>query len=105
MAERLADHVLLDLQVLVDEIRTVGVVGHDAPHMGRSEDDVLGALAVEKRFYRTAVQQIQLGMGAAYEVFVPLGAEVVPDGRADQSPVARHIDFRLFFHSIAPFVP
>ncbi len=46
--------------------------------MSRSEDDVLGALAVEKRFYRTAVQQIQLGMGAAYEVFVPLGAEVVP---------------------------
>ena len=49
VAEALADDILLDLEVLVDEVSAVGIVGEDPPDVGGGEDDDLGLLAVEER--------------------------------------------------------
>ena len=48
MAEALADDILLDLEVLVDEVPAVGIVREDPPDVGGGEDDDLGLLAVEE---------------------------------------------------------
>ena len=80
MAEALADDVLLDLEVLVDEVPAVGVVGEDPPDVGGGEDDDLGLLCVEELAYSHGIQQVQLGMCAPDELGEAAGLELAPDG-------------------------
>ena len=98
VAEALADDVLLDAEVAVDEVGAVAAVGHDPTHVGRGQDDVRRALLVEESANGSGVQQVELRVGTAHEVRVPLGEEVVPNGRPDESAVAGDIDFGLLIH-------
>ena len=95
MPEALADHVLLDLQIPVDEVRPIAAVGHDAAHVRRRQDHVLRPLLVEEAPDSHAVQQVQLGVRPAHQVRIALLLKILIDGRAHQSAVARHIDFRV----------
>ncbi len=98
VSEALADHVLLYLQVAVDEVGPIGVVGHDASHVGCGKKDVLGALLVEEPADGERVQKIQFAVAAAYQLRIPFAPQVVPYGRADESPVAGDVDASILFH-------
>ena len=94
----LADHVLLDLQVLVDEVGAVFQVGHDAAHMGCSKHHILGLLTVKELAHGHAVHQVKLAVRAAHQVGVAFLFQVVPDGRAHQTTVPGHIYLAVFLH-------
>lgn len=47
MAETLPYHILLNLQVLINKIGTVKTVRHDAAHMCRCQNDILGLLFIK----------------------------------------------------------
>ena len=55
VAETLADDVLLYLQVLVDEIRTILQIGHDASHVGGGQHHGVRLFFVEKSLHSRAV--------------------------------------------------
>lgn len=50
MAETLPYHILLNLQVLINKIGTVKTVRHDASHMCRCQNDILGLLFIKNFF-------------------------------------------------------
>jgi hypothetical protein len=47
------DDVVLDLQVFIDKISTVSVVGYDTAHFGCSKKDILRFFCFKENFYRT----------------------------------------------------
>ena len=91
VAEALADDVLLYLQVLVDEVRTVLQVRHDAAHMCRGQYHGIRLFLVKEPLHGHAVQQVQFFMALAHQVRISSLQEVVPDGRTHQSVVSCHI--------------
>lgn len=68
MAETLPYHILLNLQVLINKIGTVKTVRHDASHMCRCQNDILGLLFIKKLLHSLPVQQIQLFVRTAYQI-------------------------------------
>lgn len=76
-----ANHVLLNLQVLVDEIRPVGVVGHDASHVSGSQDHILGLFGIEEGANGHTVHQIEFVVALTDQVGISFLKKVVPDGR------------------------
>ena len=65
--------VRLDHQVVVDELRRVGAVGHDPAHLGRRQEHVLRAHLIEQAAYLSLVPQVHLGGAPLDDV-----GEVVP---------------------------
>src|ERR1041384_6884945 len=74
-AKGFVDHVGLDGQVLVDELRRVGVVREDPADFGGGEQDDLGLLAAEEFAHGGAVREVELGVGAGNEAAVALRAQ------------------------------
>ncbi len=70
---RLVDNVVLDLQVFVNELPAVGVVGHDAPHTGGRQHDIVGFLFREEQSCGLLVQQVQFFDGAACQMGIAFG--------------------------------
>ena len=97
VAETLADDVLLDLQILIDKVRAVLQVSHNAAHVSRSQHHRFGAFLVEEALHGCGVQQIQFAVAAPHEVAVTPLFQVVPNGRADKAVVARHENLCIFF--------
>ena len=96
MAEALANHILLYLQVLVDEVGTIVEVGHDASHMGGSKHHSLRAFIVEERSHGHGVEQVKFLVGSAHKAVVTPLLKIVPDGRPHQSTMSCHINFCVF---------
>ena len=86
----LAYHVLLDLQVLVDEVGAVVQVGHDAAHMGRCQDHGIGLLFIEELPHGHGVHQVQFLMGAPHEVGVSPTLQVIPNSGTHKAVVSRY---------------
>ena len=86
VAETLADDVLLYLQVLVDEIRTILQIGHDASHVGGGQHHGVRLFFVEKSLHSRAVP-----VRTAYQIRVPPLHQVIPNGGTHQSVMSRHI--------------
>ena len=91
----LADDVLLDLQVLVDEVGAVFQVGHNAPDVRGGKDDGVRALGIEEGLHRSRVFQVKLRVRAADEIGEAPLYEVVPNRRAHKSAVPGDIDLRI----------
>ena len=66
MAEAFADDVLLNLQVLVDEVRAILQVGHDAAYVGGGQYHSLRLFFIEEAFDGCPVQQVQFLVGTSY---------------------------------------
>ena len=96
----LADDILLDGEILVDEVGAVLQVGHDAAHMGSRQHDILGLLLVKEAVHCHGIHQVQFLVGAADEVGVALGLQAVPDGTAHKAAVACHIYLSVFLHRL-----
>ena len=84
----LADHVLLNLQVLVDEVRTVVQVRHDASHVSCREHHCIRLLLIEECLYCHRVEQVQLAVRPSDQILITSLLEVVPYSRTDQSMVS-----------------
>ena len=94
MAERLADEVELDLQVLVDELPGLLPVGEDAADLGGRDDDRVGPLLREEPAGRGLVGEVQLVQLARDERRVAGLAERAMDRAADEAGVAGEVDAR-----------
>ena len=91
----LADDVALHEHVLHDEVGSIERVGHDATHEGCRQNDGLGALLVEEASHGQLVGEVKLAVATPNKVGITTLQEIVPDGRANKSPMAGHIDFRI----------
>ena len=97
MTETLPYDILLDLEVLPDEIRTVLEIGHYTAHMCCGKHHGIRLFTVEESFHRRPVQEVELAMGAPDKVRIPPLQEIVPYCGTNQSPVARNIYLGCFF--------
>ena len=98
MAETLPYHILLNLQVLINKIGTVKTVRHDAAHMCRCQNDILGLLFIKKLLHSLPVQQIQFFVRTAYQIGISLLLQIIPYSRPHQPVVACYIYLGCFFH-------
>lgn len=105
VAPSLADYVLLNLEVLVDEIGAVNRVGHDAANVSGGEHYGVGAFFIEKTADCFTVEQVEFAVGAAHEVGISAAEEIVPYCGADKSAMAGDVYFRIFVkHSSDEFL-
>lgn len=75
--------VLLYLEILVDEVGSIGVVGQNASYVGGGEDYCFGLLGIEEFFYGSGIKKVELCVGAPHEVGVAARDEIAPDCRTD----------------------
>lgn len=102
VAETLSNHVLLNLQVLVDKVRTVLQVGHDAPHVCSRQNHRIRLFLVEERLNCHRIQQVQLLVRTSHQVIVAPLLQVVPDSGTHQSVVSRYIYLSRFVQHNKP---
>lgn len=91
----LAYHVLLDLQVLVDEVGAVLQVGHDAAHMGRGQDYGIGLLFIKELPHGHGVHQVQFLMRAPHEVGISPTLQVIPNSGTHKAVVSRYVNLTI----------
>ena len=88
----LSNHVLLDLQVLVDEVGAVLQVGHDASHMGCCQHHRIGLFLIEETPDGHGVHQVQFLMGTAHKILKPSAFQVIPNSGTHKPVVSRYVN-------------
>ena len=73
---RRIDDVILNLQILIDEVRAIGVIGIDAAHFRSGQKYKFGPLALEKSAHRGLVQQIQFTADTKNQVLEALALQL-----------------------------
>src|SRR3546814_3999468 len=84
--------VALDCEILIYELRRVGVVGVDSANLRRRQVNLVDRLFAEKSVDIGLPQQIQFLTTACYEFHVITGTQMAHQGRADHAPVTSHED-------------
>ena len=102
-AVRALDEVGLDLQVLVEEVGALHVVGQDAADLGRSDEDEVRALRVQEIEDGALVEQVELGARARDELGVARRLQRTLDGAAHHAAVAGDKDTGAAIHVVPPF--
>jgi hypothetical protein len=74
----LADDILLNLQVFIDEVRAISEVCHDASNVGCGKHYSIGLLLIEELLDSNRVEQIKLLVSTSHKVVVTARLEVVP---------------------------
>jgi len=74
------DHVGLDLYIVADEIGGVGVVGQNASHLRRGQEDIVWAFLFEEAADRRLVGQVQFAAVAQEKILVPFRLKSTDDG-------------------------
>ncbi len=64
------NNVRYDQQVLINELRWVGVVGVNAAHSARCDENVFRALALKEAIYGLLLREIELIVRAGDEIVV-----------------------------------
>ena len=82
----------LHLKVGVKELGGVGVIGVNAPHLSRGNENVFGRLGLVEGINGCMVQKIQFSAGAADQFRVALGFECAPDRAAYHAAVAGDVN-------------
>jgi hypothetical protein len=83
---------VLDLQVLVEEIRRVGTIRPNPADFGGSHKDVLGAVPGIELIDGDRIQEVQLKARATQQALEALSFEFPPDRAAHHALVARHVN-------------
>ena len=94
MGVGLADDIALHLHVLHDEVCAIQGIGHDPAHEGGCKYHCVRTFLIKETPHRQLVGEVKFAVGAAYEIRVAAGLEIVPDGGAYQAPMAGYVDFR-----------
>ena len=89
----LADDIALHLHVLHDEVCAIQGIGHDTADEGGCKYHCVRTFLIKETPHRQLVGEVKFAVGAAYEVHVAAGLEIVPDGGAYQAPMAGYVDF------------
>jgi len=100
VAPGLVEHVILDEQVLVDELRRIGVVGQNAADPGRGQEDVIGLFLGKECRDRLLIQQIKFRVGPGEQVGVSISAQSTEQCRAHQAAMAGYVDFVVSPHGV-----
>src|SRR3546814_10661911 len=90
--------VALDCEILIYELRRVGVVGVDSANLRRRQVNLVDRLFADKSVDIGLPQQIQFRTTACYESHVITGTQMPHQGRADHAPVTSHEDARRPAH-------
>ncbi len=93
------DDVVLDHQVVIEEFSPVGVVGHDAAYLGRSEEYIIGLLPPEELLYLRLAAQVELPGSAGDEVIIAFSLQLAEEGGAYHAAVAGYVDFIGWIHT------
>ena len=96
VAIALAYHVLLYLQVLIDEVGTIVEVGHDAADMSGSQHNGVRLLLVEELLHCYRIEQVELLVRSAYKISITSAHKIIPDGRAHQTIMSGYINLTVF---------
>ena len=96
MSPAFANHVLLYLQVLVDEVGAVLQVGHDAAHMGRGQYHRIGLFLIEETPDGHRVHQVQFLVRAPHEVGISPTLQVIPNSGTHKAVVSRYVNLTIF---------
>jgi hypothetical protein len=83
------EQVDLDAEVVGDELSGSAAVGSDSAHSSGGRDHDIWPYLLEERRGRAGVAQIELGRGASDQILEPVGGEVDPERRPDQTSVRR----------------
>ena len=97
MFPTLTNHILLNLQVLIDEVGTILKVCHDTTHMCSCQNNGIWLLLIEKLFHCNRVKQIKFLMTATHQIRITPLLEVVPNGRTHQTVMSCHIYLTILF--------
>jgi hypothetical protein len=81
------------LKVSINEIGTIGVVGDNSTHIGRSQKYVIGLFFVKKLPNGCTVHQIELSVGFPDQIGISFFLQVFPNSRSNQSAMSGHIYF------------
>ena len=95
MFPTLSNHVLLNLQVLIDEVGPVMEVSHDATHMGGSQYNGIGLFFVEETFNGNRVQKVQFLVGMAHQIRESSAFQVIPNSRTHKAVMACYVYFTI----------
>ena len=79
-------------QVLVDEVGTVGVVGMNTPHLGCSDEQIVGLFGLQKSLYLGLARQVKLGMRAGDDVLIAVRLEAANNGRTHHATMTSHVN-------------
>ena len=93
MTPRLAYHVLLYLQVLIDEIGAIMQIGHDTAHVCCCQHDSIGTLLIKEPTHGSTIQQVEFGMCATNKIRETTFLKILPNSRANESTMARYVYF------------
>ena len=72
---RLVNHVGLDCQILVNELRRKSVIGDDPTHFCRGQKHILRLLSLKEILCRSCVDQVQFGMGSRDQIAIAVRFE------------------------------
>jgi len=96
-APGLVNDVALHHQVVVNELRRVGVIGPNTPHPGGSQDHHIRPLSLHEVAHGRLFQQVQFGACASEDLQVlaalDTGLQAAQHGRAHHTPVAGKKNF------------
>ena len=82
----------MDLQILVDEVGRILIVGEDAAYFRRGENDEFGTGFGVESANCCRVEQIEFFMRLADEMAVTEPLQLAPDRAPDETAMARNID-------------
>ena len=88
----------LDLQVIVEKVSRISIVGMDAANFGRREEDVFRLLFRIEGVDGGAIEEVEFCPATPDEVGVALGFQLPPDGASYHSAMAGDVNFGGFIH-------
>lgn len=94
------DDVVLDLEVLVDELRGIGRIGVYAAHPGRRQHHIVGPLGGKEIPHGLLFQQVEFRVAAQAEPFIAGTAQGAADGAAHKATVAGDKEFSVFLQHV-----
>ena len=96
------NHIGLDGQVVLDELRGIGTVGVDAAHFRRSQEDVLRLFECEKVIYGALIRQVEIFTPHQQQIIGTEVAQSTDNRRPNQAPMTRNKNSCLPFHQLLP---
>ena len=98
----LVNDIGLNHQIVIDEVRRIGVVGVNPTHPGRCQNHHIRAHILHEGMHRGLISEIQLDMGAGDQLhrFTRGSPAFQPaqNGATDHPAMAGDVDFRRIIH-------
>src|SRR5690606_30482937 len=94
------NHIGFNLQVIINKLGSIGVVGQNAAHPGGGEKHIIGALLLEKIKYSSLIAQVQLGRTTQHKMLVASFLQPAQYSATYHAPVTGYVNFIRKTHEI-----